>query len=144
MITCAYISVGAFQQVRLYSHIQKSETHYSYAISSRLPSMLCFFARFCTSVGRALIAGSPSRVTPATAAEDGPMSRARERQARCVTSTSRRPSSDPERGCARSTGQRGKAAAPTLLAQTTRAPLKQSRAPKASRYPHNSSCSAIS
>lgn len=83
-------------------------------------------------------------VTPATAAEDGLMSRARETQVRCVTSTMRRPTCDSELGCARSTGQREKAAAPALSAQTIRAPLKQSCVPKASNYPHNSSCSTIS
>lgn len=60
MITCVYISVGAFQQVRLYSHIQKLETHYSYAISSGLPAVLCVFAQFCTPVCGTLRACSPS------------------------------------------------------------------------------------
>lgn len=43
VITCVYIFVGAFQQARLCSHIQKSETHYSQCYQLRAASHAVLF-----------------------------------------------------------------------------------------------------
>lgn len=105
MIACVYISVGAFQQIRLYSHIQKSERHYSqcYQHGTAFHGAL-FSSDLHVSLYNAYNEHPLRGLTVGEIAENSLISRARERKVTRSFGTTalRLPSSDSELECAQS------------------------------------------